>query len=120
MANGIPDGGCFVTAVHHAVGALLVIPGSVRVPIRLFHQRAKGFRIAFAQQVAGTLPSEDVSGRVAPRRAAVTAVAGEEVEKQARLAERPCACAATSTEDRAEKFFGSRSREEVRLVRRTL
>src|SRR5262249_47823921 len=110
----------FVAAVHHAIGALLVIAGAVRIPVRLFHQLAKAARIAFAEQVAGTLPSENVARRVAPRSAPVLAVAGEEVEKQIRLTERPRARTATAAEDVAKELLRALAGEKVRLVWRAL
>ena len=52
-------------------------------------QLAEARRVALAQQVAWALPAKDVARRVSPRRAAVVAVTGEEVEEQPRLTERP-------------------------------
>ena len=75
--------------MHHAVGALLVIADAVGVPVGVFHQLLEGLGVAFAEQVAGPLPAEDGARRVAPRRAVIGLVAGEEVEEQAGLAERP-------------------------------
>src|SRR6185312_16210701 len=89
MMHGIDDGGRLVAAMHHAVGALLVIAGAVAVPIGLLHQLAEALGIAFAEQVAGALPAEHVARRVAPGRAAIGLVAGEEVEEERRLGEAP-------------------------------
>src|SRR5215813_1073940 len=50
--------GRLVTAMGHAVRALLVLAGAVRVPVRGFHQLAECFGVAFSQQVAGFLPPE--------------------------------------------------------------
>src|SRR6185437_16352849 len=103
----------------HAIGALLVIAGAVFVPVRGLHQLFEGLRIAFADEVAGTLPAEIRARRVAPRRAVIILVAGEEVEEQARLRERPFR-AVLGTEDAAEQLFGLLAIEEVRLVGRAL
>ena len=107
VAHGILHGGRLVAAMHHAVGALLVIAGAVRVPVRLVHQLAKRLRVAFAEQIAGALPAEDVARRIAPRRALVFLVAGEKIEEQARLAERPRRAAAAALEDVAEQLLGA-------------
>src|SRR5438270_13148270 len=107
MAHRILDGGRFITAVHHAIGALLIVAGPVGVPIGFFHQRAKTLRVAFAQQVARTLPAEDVSCWIAPWRAAIVAIPGEEIEEQTGLTERPRARAAASAEDVAEQLLGA-------------
>src|SRR5437016_13719411 len=71
ITNGVHHRGRLVAAVHHAVGALLVIPGAVSVPVGIFHKLLEGPRIALAEQIAGPLPPEIVSCRVAPGRTAV-------------------------------------------------
>src|ERR1700739_2834888 len=71
ITNGVHYRGCLVTAVHHAVGALLVIPGAVSVPVGVFHPLLEGLRIAFAEQIAGPLPAEIVPCRIAPGRTVV-------------------------------------------------
>ena len=109
MPHGILHRGRFEAAVHHAVGALFVIAGAVRVPVGFFHQLAKRSRVAFAEQIAGTLPAEHGARRIAPRRAAVFLVAGQEIEEQARLAERPRRAAAAATEDVAKELLGRRA-----------
>src|SRR6476469_10238104 len=109
-----------VAGMHHAVGAFLVIAGAVGIPVGLFHQLLEGLGVAFAQQVTGPLPAEDGAGRIAPRRAVVTLVAGQEVEEQAGLAERPLFAAPAAAEDVAEQVLGAVAVEEVLLVGRAL
>ncbi len=102
--------------MHHAVGALLVIAGAVTLPLGLFHQFLEGRDIAFAKEIAGTLPAEDVARRVAPRRALVGLIAGKEVEKQRGLIERPSLAAAAAFENLAEELLRARPVEEVLLI----
>src|SRR6266568_9532669 len=71
MTDGVHDRGRLVAAMHHAVGAFLVIPGAVAVPIGLLHQLLEGLRIAFSKQVAGPLPAKMIPSRIAPRGAAI-------------------------------------------------
>ena len=99
VSDRILHGGRLVAAVHHAVGALLVVAGAVGVPVGFFHQLLEGLGVAFAEQVAGPLPAEHGARRVAPRRAVIGLVAGEEIEEQARLAERPGLAAAAAAEE---------------------
>src|SRR3954468_16844146 len=106
--------------MDHAVGALLVVAGAVGVPIGVVHQLLEGLGVTFAEQVAGLLPAEHRARRVAPRRAVVLLVAGQEVEEHARLAERPALAAVAAAEDVAEQFLGLAAVEEVLLVRRAL
>src|SRR5690348_7447624 len=105
--------------MDHAVGALFVIAGAVGVPVGLRHQLLEALGIALAEQIARPLPAEDVARRIAPRRAVIGLVAGEEVEEQARLAERPFG-AVLGAEDAAEQFLGLAPIEKVRLVGRAL
>src|SRR5258708_5767493 len=118
MTHGVLHGGGFVAAVHHAIGALLVIARSIGVPIRLFHEFAKAPGIAFAKQITGPLPAENVARRIAPRRAAIGLIAGQEIEEQARLTERPRASTAAAPEYVAKKLLGSSASQKVGLIRR--
>src|ERR1051326_4157524 len=120
MGDRIPDGSGFIAAVNHAIGAFGVVAGSVGIPVRLLQELAKGFRITLAEQVARTLPAEHGPGRIAPGRAMVLLVAGQEVEKQSGLAERPSFAAAAATEDVAEQLFGLLAVQEMFLIRRPL
>src|SRR3546814_11138315 len=73
--------GRLVAAMHHAVGALLVVAGAIAVPVRLFHEFLEAGSVSLAQQIAGSLPAEDIARGIAPGRASVLLVAGEEVEQ---------------------------------------
>src|SRR5262249_8611908 len=101
-------------------GALLVVADAVAVPGGVLHQLAEGRGVAFAQQVAGLLPAEHRARRVAPRRAMIGLVAGEEVQEHHRLAERPPAPALAARQDAAEQLLGPGAIEEVLLVGRPL
>src|SRR5262249_31610834 len=83
MRDSVLHRGCFITRMHHAVGALLVISGSVGIPVGCIHQLIEGLRIALAEQVAGLLPAKDSPGRISPWGAVIALVSGEEVEEQA-------------------------------------
>src|SRR5579885_467665 len=92
MAEGVVDGGGLKTGMHHAIGALRISAGAVPVPFGLLQQRLEAGGITLAhQQVAGFLPAEHVARRIAPRRAVIGFVAGQEIEVQARLVEAPAA-----------------------------
>src|SRR5208282_3447432 len=108
-----------VAAMHHAVGAFLVIARPVLVPVGRLHELLEAPRIAFAEEIAGALPAEHVARRVAPRGAVVLLIAGEEVEEETRLREAPL-LAAPAPEDVAEELLGLVPREGVLLVRRAL
>src|SRR5262249_28679954 len=99
MGDRVLDGGCLISAVNHAIGAFRVVSGAVGIPVRLLHQLAEGLGIAFAEQVAGALPTEHRAGGIAPRRAMGLLVAGQEVEEQPGLAEGPGLAGATAPED---------------------
>src|SRR5712691_13015227 len=105
--------------MRHAVGALLVAAGAVRIPVGRVHQFLERARIALAEQVARLLPAEDVARRHAPRRAVIGLVAGEEVEEEAGMHELP-ALALPIREDLAEELLGLAAVEEVLLVGRAL
>jgi hypothetical protein len=63
------------------------------------------------------LPAEHRARRVAPRRAFVGLVAREEVEEQARLAERPVLAVVAALEDFAKQLLGLVAVQEVLLIR---
>src|SRR4051812_6096617 len=106
--------------MHHAVGAFFVISGAVGVPVGLIHQFTESLGIAFAQQITRALPTEHRAGRIAPRRAVVALVAGEKIQKQARLRERPFLAVVAAAQNSAEQLFGLLAVQEVLLVGRTL
>src|SRR5690606_32081575 len=84
------------------------------------HQILEGLRVAFAEEVARALPAEDGTRRVAPGGAAIGLVAGEEVEEERGLAERPFPAAVAAAEDLAEELLRLLAIEEVLLVGRAL
>src|SRR5213594_5227409 len=82
-AEGVVHGGGFVPTMDHAVLALLVSAlAPVVLPARGLHQLAEAVGIALLEQVARTLPAEDVVGGIAPRRALEVPLAHEELQKQ--------------------------------------
>src|SRR5712691_12611686 len=118
--NRIDNGRGLIAAVHHAIGAFLVVAGAVGIPIGLFHQLLEGLRITFAEQVAGALPAEIVARRVAPRGAMVGLVARQKIEEQGGLVERPARSVAVrlAFEDLAEQLLGAPAAEKMLLVGR--
>src|ERR1700694_2767288 len=120
MGDRVLNGGGFVTAMNHAIGAFRIISGAVGIPIRFLHQLAEGLGIALAEQIAGALPTEHGAGRIAPGRAMVFLIPRQEVEEQTGLAERPGFAGATATEDVAEQLLGFLAMEKMLLVRRSL
>src|SRR5262249_15775901 len=105
--------------MRHAVRAFLVAAGAVGVPVGGFHQLREGLGVAFAEQIAGLLPAEDVAGRHAPRRAVILLIAGQEVEEKARVHELP-AFALAEREDLAKQLLGRAPVEEMLLIGRAL
>src|SRR5262249_6155896 len=92
----------------------LVVAGAVVVPRRALHELLEGLGIAFAKQVARALPAEHGTSWIPPGRAMIGLVAGEEVEEQTRLVERPFL--ALASEDVPEKLPRSRAIEEMLLI----
>src|SRR5882762_2951062 len=105
--------------MRHAVGTLLVLAGPVGLPVRRLHQLLEGLGVAFAEQVTGLLPAENVACRHAPRRALVILVARKEVEEQAGMHEIPL-LALAERKHVAEQLFRLGAVEEVLLIRRAL
>src|SRR5450631_985484 len=97
--------GRLVAAMGPAVGALLVFAGAVEIPVGGFYQLLVGLGVALAEQVARLLPAEQIAGRHAPRRAVIFAVAGEEIQEQARMHQVPL-LALAKREHAAEQFLG--------------
>src|SRR5229473_122232 len=107
--------GRLVAAMRHAVRAFLVAAGAVGILVGGLHQLAERFGVAFAEQIAGLLPAENVAGRHAPRGAMIGLVAGEEVEEQVRMDEGP-ALVLAARKDVAEQLLGLATIEKVLLV----
>ena len=120
MLDGIGDGRAFEAAMHHAVGAFLVIADAVFVPLGAFHQLLEGLHIAFAEQVTGLLPAEHAAQRHRPGRAFIGLVAGQEVHEQVGLGELPFLAAIAAAENVAEQLAGALAIEEVLLIGRAL
>src|SRR5690349_9606211 len=119
MGQRIQRRGRLVAAMRHAVGALFILAGAVGIPIGGLHQLVESLRVAFAEQIAGLLPAEDVARGHAPRRAMIVLIAGEKVEEQAGMHEIPL-LALAERKDVAEQLLGLGPVEEVLLVRRSL
>src|SRR6185437_4026543 len=82
--------GGLVAAADHAIGALGIAAGRpVLLPPGGLEQLLEGLGVAVLQQVAGTLPAEDVVGGGAPGRALVMALAHQELEEERRHVELP-------------------------------
>src|SRR5438094_59973 len=89
----------------HAVGTFWVVARAITIPVRFFNQSFEGRRVAFVyQQIAGPLPTEDIACRVTPGCATVGLIAGEKIQKQARVIEPPLALLA-KPEHISEKLF---------------
>src|SRR5262245_21169983 len=112
MVEGIFDRGRLIAAMNHAVGAFFVIAGAVGVPIGLLHQRLKTGGITFAKQIAGPLPAKNRARRIAPWRARIGPVAGQKVEKQLRLEERPGLGPAAKRKNLPEQSLGGGAVQE--------
>ena len=107
------------TAMNHTVGAFLVtVPYLSHFGI--FHQFFEGLGVAFPEQITRPLPAEHGARRVAPRRAVIGLIAGEEIEEEARLEERPFAAATAPISEIAEQLLGFRAIQKVLLVGRPL
>src|SRR6185503_19404467 len=100
------------------VGAFLVIADTVGVPIGFFHQLLEGFGIAFAEEIAGSLPAEHGTRRITPRRATIGLIAREEIEEHGGLAEGPALAALAARENPPEEILGLLAIEEMLLVGR--
>src|SRR5688572_29284431 len=116
MGDRVLHGGGFVAAVHHAIGAFLVISRAVGIPVGLLHQLAERFGVAFPEEIAGPLPAEDGPRRISPRRAMIGLITGKKIEEEARLAERPGLAAAAARENVAEQLLGGGAVEKVLLI----
>src|SRR5258708_39674050 len=105
--------------MRHAVGTLLVLAGAVGLPVGRLHQLLEGLGIAFAEQIAGLLPAENVACRHAPGGALVVLITGKKIQEQAGMQEIPL-LALAARKHVAEQLLGLGAVEEVLLVRRAL
>src|SRR5213593_2271276 len=115
--EGVVHGRGLVAAVDHTVTALFVAALlAVAFPPRGLQQLLEGRRVPLLEEVAGTLPAEDVVGRVPPRCALEVARAHEELEEEGRLVELPAAL--RIRQDAREQLVGPLPTEEMLLVGR--
>src|SRR5581483_9767893 len=120
VIDRVVHGGRFIAAMRHTVRTFRIVAGAVRVPIGLFEQCFEARRVAFVdEQIARPLPAEYVARRIAPRRAAIGLIAGEKVEIQARVVERPPTPLAEA-EKISEKLLARVALNEKILARRVL
>src|ERR1700733_362737 len=92
MSERVIDGGTLEAAVRHAVITGRVAADSIALPVGVLHQRAKAARVAFiGEQIAWSLPAEEIVRGRAPGRALIRLVTCEEVEEQSRMVEGPAA-----------------------------
>ena len=92
MAEGVIDGGSLKSTVGHAVITLWVPSDSIAIPLGILEKSLERGGIPLPhQEVTGSLPTENIVGRVAPRGALVGLVACQKVQKQAGLVENPAA-----------------------------
>src|SRR5215213_4125102 len=101
--------------MRHAIRALFVSAGTVAIPVRSLHQLREAAGVAFAKQITGLLPAEDVPRRHSPRGAVIGLVAREKVEEQAGVDQGPILTLAAA-EDIAEQLFGFAPAEKMLLV----
>src|SRR5262245_54594336 len=89
----------------HAVGTFWVVARPVTIPVCFFNESFERRCVAFVyQQIAGPLPTENVACRVTPGCATVGLVAGEKIQKQARVIEPPLPLF-TKAENISEELF---------------
>src|SRR5271170_321592 len=120
MSERIIDRARLEAAMDHAIGAFLIPADAVGIPVGRLHQLLEARRVAFAEKIAGPLPAENRSGRIAPRRAMVRLISRQEIKEQGRLIEGPLLPVAPASKNFAEQLFGAGAVEEVFLVRSAL
>src|SRR5438552_13482314 len=116
MPKAVGDCRRLESAMHHAVGALLVIADAVGIPVGFLHQFLERLRVTFAEQIARPLPSKDVARRISPGRTVIGLISGKEIEEKGGLIERPGLGTAAAGEDTAEQFPCSLAAQEMLLV----
>lgn len=67
MGKDLIDGRAFIAAMGHTIGAFFVSTGAIGVPIGFIHEGAEAWGVAFAEEIAGALPAEDIARRHTPR-----------------------------------------------------
>src|SRR5579859_6887442 len=78
MAKRFQNGGGFIAAVDHAVGAARVAASAILLPIGGFHQLFETSRVLISQQIAGRAPASHRVGGRTPGGAAVVPLAAQE------------------------------------------
>ncbi len=122
MFERVLHGRALETAVSHAVVAPCIPADAIPAPVRVFDQRAVTGSVSLVgHEVTRPLPAEDVVGRVAPGRALIGLIAGQEVEKQARVIESPAPPALPAApEDLAKQALARGASEEYVVTRSVL
>src|SRR4030095_15479977 len=91
--------------MRHAVGAFWVVARTITIPVRVFNQSFERRRVTLVyEQIAGPLPTQHVTCRVTPGCTTVALVAGEKIQKQARVVKPPFVLSA-KPENISEKLF---------------
>ena len=109
------DGGCFISAVHHAIGALGIARlEAITRPLGLRHQFVKGVHITFVDEITRFLPAKEGVGGIAPWRAIELAFAHQELKEEHGLVELPSLPAVR--EQHVEQGTGFLAAEEVGLI----
>jgi len=116
-AEGVVDSARFVSAMHHAVGALRIAAfGSVLFPLSRADQFLERIGVAVLQQVTRLLPAEDVVRWHSPRRALVFPPSHQELEEEWTHVEFPLRPAiAQDLPEQTARFLAA---EEVLLIGR--
>src|SRR5271156_3218838 len=121
VTEGIVHGRTLEPAMRHAVVATGILADTVPLPLRILDERLVSRGIALVgEQVAGPLPAEQVVCGIAPRRALIGLIAGEEIQEQAGMIEGPGLArrAPAALEDLAKELFARMPPQEYVLPRR--
>src|SRR6202140_6022403 len=90
MTEPVVDRRSLESAMRHAVVAARIFAYAVFFPLSVLDQRPVARRVPLiGEQVARPLPAEYVVGGIAPRRALIGLVAGEKIQEQRGMIERP-------------------------------
>src|SRR5258708_1544679 len=118
MAERIVDRRALESAMRHAVVAARILADAVSFPFGVIDQRPVARRIPLiGEQIARSLPTEQVVGGIAPRRALIGLVAGEKIQEQSGMIERPgnARGAAAAAENTAKQLLAGIAAEEYVL-----
>src|SRR5262245_4467204 len=120
MLDRVVNSRGFITAMCHAVGTFWVVARAIASPVRFFNESFERRRIAFVnEQISGPLPTEAIACRITPGCASIGLIAGEKIQKQARVIKPPLALFAKS-ENISEKLFARLALHENVLTRSML